>query len=111
FRQRARHHQLLGSDLARREAVAHQAQRLVVQVALHVAVLAQVLHHVLGAPARPVVLGKADASAWPANVHAFIHVAGLGQRVAHLGARMGHRVMHGMAGVFGHVQPARICGK
>ena len=74
-RELRRHHELL-CDLLGREAVAHQAQRLVVQIAVHIALARDIFGDALAPPHGPVMLDDKRVDAWDERVEGLVEIAG-----------------------------------
>jgi hypothetical protein len=83
-----------------------QTHRLVVDVAVHVALLAEEAAHVVGPPARPVVRREHDLGVVAVQVDRLADVLRPGERVAGLGAADRDEVVHVVRAVLGHAQPA-----
>ena len=105
--QRGRHREVF-SNLVRRQAMAHQPQGLVVQVAVHVALLFDEAPDLALIPGRPVVLRDADVGAVDESVECLVQVLRPGQRVPGLGTADRAQVVHRVTAVFRQVQHPQL---
>ncbi|MCY1526186.1 hypothetical protein D9M68_611910 [compost metagenome] len=91
FASQARGHVLTHGfgDLDRLVALVHQAQRLIVQPLVHVALLAQVVDHALMTENRPGVLADQDLGVLAEALQGLVEVLGPGLAVADFGTAQG----------------------
>ena len=103
LRQRIGQHQF-GGDLAGREPVIHEAHGLIVQIAVHIALIGHELGRARLPPHRPVMLGIDHIDMRQVFSQRLIKILAPRQRIAGLGTADGAQVVHQLTGVFGQVQ-------
>ena len=99
--------QLLG-DLVADQSLVEQSQRLVVEVAVEVALDREELHDALRAPGGPVVRRERDVGPPAEQVDRLGEVRRPGVGVAHERAPQGEQVVQGVGGVLGQAQGAAV---
>lgn len=101
--------ELLG-DLRPGATGVDQAQGLVVEVAVEVPLLAEVVDDPLPAPARPVVTGEEDVALGAEQLDRLVEVGGPDVGVADEGAAQGEDVVHRVGCGAARSVPRRVCG-